>query len=877
MQDRYLYETLDVLNEYGNLIDYPTFIEKGLNNSINLREYQKDALKYFVNYYENPSFQRNGQLHTLFHMATGSGKTVIMASLILYLYTKGYRKFLFFVNQTNIIEKTKENFTNPKSYKYLFSDRIEYLGQEIRIKIVENFSLNPVHDIVEICFTSTQKLHYDLTTPKENSITYFDFSNNKIVFISDESHHVNSNTKNPSRTEEEQAKSWEYSVSNAFALNRENILLEFTATADIKDPLVEEKYRDKIIFNYPLIRFRESGFTKDIQNFATDTDLWGRSLIALVLSEYRKFLFSDLHLNIKPVIMMKSQTINESEVFYSSFFRRLENLSYDELEELYKTDVSILSCALDYFKNKFNSLDFLVHSLKNSFKREYSIIMNGKAQFTKENQLLVNSLEDQKNHIRVIFAVDMLNEGWDVLNLFDIVRLYDTRQGSGKPGKIGSYTIKEAQLIGRGARYFPFKISDFQDSFKRKFDNDININYRILETMFFHCKNDSRYISELKQALIASGLHAEKPIVLKYQIKEEFKKTEFYNSGLVFSNKRIPKDRREVKMVDDVVKNLVYKHHIVTQIGEVSDLLVRGKSSSEKVEISSQKIMKIRLKDVQYNILSGAASRYYEFNYSVVKEIFPNIKSIREFLLSDDYLGNIQLEITYANTVSGKELNTACKNALLKVATYISSIEQKYEGSKIFEPIKLNSILRDKMISINYIDNRGGRGESQIFCSNDDYRLDLTQENWYILNDNFGTSEEKLFIKFFKNKIEPALKQNNLEYYVLKNERIPELAIFSFEHGERFEPDFLLLLKQRGNDRSKHQIYIEPKGNHLIKHDEWKEVFLRQLEQNALIPFRQSNLDSVKIIGLPFYNHQQSKNFEEVFISILSELFNIDV
>lgn len=29
----------------------------------------------------------------------------------------------------------------------------------------------------------------------------------------------------------------------------------------------------------------------------------------------------------------------------------------------------------------------------------------------------------------------MLNEGWDVLNFFDIVRLYETRQGSGKAGK----------------------------------------------------------------------------------------------------------------------------------------------------------------------------------------------------------------------------------------------------------------------------------------------------------------------------------------------------------------------------------------------------------------------------------------------------------
>ena len=52
-------------------------------------------------------------LHLLFNMATGSGKTLIMAGLILYLYEKGYRNFLFFVNSTNIIEKTKDNFLNP--------------------------------------------------------------------------------------------------------------------------------------------------------------------------------------------------------------------------------------------------------------------------------------------------------------------------------------------------------------------------------------------------------------------------------------------------------------------------------------------------------------------------------------------------------------------------------------------------------------------------------------------------------------------------------------------------------------------------------------------------------------------------------------------
>ena len=190
MNEQFLYQKVDVLKEEAISIDIPEIITKGLSKKIILREYQIETFKSFLVYYENNKLKKNKQVHTLFHMATGSGKTVIMAGLILYLYTKGYRKFLFFVNQTNILEKTIENFTNPLSSKYLFNDVIEYLGNKINIKKVDNFSDNKTEDI-EILFTTIQKLHIDLFEAKENSLTYDDFENNRIVFISDESHHVN--------------------------------------------------------------------------------------------------------------------------------------------------------------------------------------------------------------------------------------------------------------------------------------------------------------------------------------------------------------------------------------------------------------------------------------------------------------------------------------------------------------------------------------------------------------------------------------------------------------------------------------------------------------------------------------------------------------
>ena len=106
----------------------------------------------------------------------------------------------------------------------------------------------------------------DLFEAKENSITYEDFENNKVVFISDESHHVNSLTKKTKKSKNDkndEEKTWEYSVMNAFHRNKDNIMLEFTATCDLKDKNVLNKYQDKIVFNYPLISFRKSGYTKN--------------------------------------------------------------------------------------------------------------------------------------------------------------------------------------------------------------------------------------------------------------------------------------------------------------------------------------------------------------------------------------------------------------------------------------------------------------------------------------------------------------------------------------------------------------------------------------------------------------------------------------
>ena len=113
MPANFLYQDLDSAIQLGFLkVEIPDWLKENLNPKFELRPYQGEAFARFFHCLDNDFPGKEHPLHLLFNMATGSGKTLIMAGLILYLYQKDCRNFLFFVNSTNIIEKTKDNFLN---------------------------------------------------------------------------------------------------------------------------------------------------------------------------------------------------------------------------------------------------------------------------------------------------------------------------------------------------------------------------------------------------------------------------------------------------------------------------------------------------------------------------------------------------------------------------------------------------------------------------------------------------------------------------------------------------------------------------------------------------------------------------------------------
>ena len=160
--------------EFGSDVEIPSYITQNLNKD--LREYQTTALKHFYLQRKNP--QTN---HLMFNMATGSGKTLIMAALMLECFKQGYRNFIFFVNSTAILEKTKANFCDERSEKYLFKDKININAQSVEINAVSNLA-ECKEGAINVYFSTVQGLYSLFTNERENAFTLEDLKGRKFVF-----------------------------------------------------------------------------------------------------------------------------------------------------------------------------------------------------------------------------------------------------------------------------------------------------------------------------------------------------------------------------------------------------------------------------------------------------------------------------------------------------------------------------------------------------------------------------------------------------------------------------------------------------------------------------------------------------------------------
>lgn len=910
------HEDLKVINVDAKLREYRIAYEK-----LDIQSYISSNLKYDFFDWQKKAFENflaheavkeiespNKPMHLMFNMATGTGKTLLMAACILHYYKKGYRHFIFFVNQNNIVDKTENNFVNSTHNKYLFKDKIVIEDQTILIKKVDNFSNNPLD--IEIKFTSIQKLYNDIHKERENQTTLADLHCKDIVMLADEAHHLNTETKakkgenleldldadltEKSSAKEIEKKGWEHAVielvlnKNRQEKNNKNILLEFTATIP-ENQEIAKKYEDKIIAKFGLKEFLQAGYTKEINLISSTLDKKERVLQALLFQWYRhKIALKHNIANFKPVILFRSKTIDDSKKDYEEFLNWVDNISNNDFDflknisnkitqskSLYEQGKSRTESLLDFIAQENINFGEIANWIKQSYQEKNTIITNSKdksakgkkggEKTTSEQDKLINNLEDKSNNIRAIFTVDRLTEGWDVLNLFDIVRLYSGQNAGGSTNKTPESTTKEKQLIGRGVRYFPFNFNDKIKN-KRKFDDDLKHELRVLEELYYYTYDEeSKYISHLKEELKKDGYLKDDRTIRTFDLKPEFKESEFYKKFKIWKNKRIPNPDRIKSTLKDLKEDPDFNFEYKVKSFELREesKIFEEQSNLNKSFDQTQKTIYIHFKNIEKHIFRKAVNIKAKqegslFRFENLREDL-QIESIDD-LQKDGFLGDFRIKIItsindFEKIPSQEKLNLTLKFLEYFMASFKVDITPEI-GSEKFYPFSFAETFSEAK-------------PKSIDPKNEDQSI-AKDNKWYVLDGFAGTSEEKELVEFIKDSI-GNLEKKYKQIYLLKNEEI--YKIFDFKKGRGFQPDFLLFLA--GKDDFYYKIFIEPKGNWTKdknncfsdSKEAWKEEFLLEISNKyGNKNFLEAENKKYRLIGLPFYNQENKSDFEEEFL-----------
>ncbi|WRD73515.1 DEAD/DEAH box helicase family protein [Helicobacter pylori] len=814
-------------------IELPTHITSNLKNE--LRNYQKQAINNYLEKRQSNPFQK----HFMFEMATGSGKTLVMAGLILECYKQGYQNFIFFVNSTSILEKTKLNFTDSISSKYLFSENITINDENTEIKSINNLNESQT-SAINIYFSTIQGLFSLFTKAKENAISIEDLKDQKLVFLADEAHHLNTETKKKlSDAESNEKHNWESVVKLALEQNKDNLLLEFSATIP-KEKSVEEKYKNLKVATYTLKEFSEDKFCKNIYSLSYENkELETRFLGACVSSLYKELLAQHHNIeNFKPCILFKSERIEDSKENQERFNAFLENLSPLDLENFFHYSRNAFFKDAKNFFDKQKYTPNLTALLQTKFKKSTQINTNNEKELEK-SMLLLNSLEDRDNPKRVVFSVDKLNEGWDVLNLFDIVRLKNKANQKD--------TIKEAQLIGRGARYYPFSYNDFKPSriefYQRKFD--LSNPLSTLERLDYHAVYDSEFIAQLNKGLQDLGLgfvNEKQTIPLTptkrfkcyYASNTKDKKKNLFNKDYT--------DSVEVKLQSlhvPLFGLIVHEEKVDFKEENKGDRTYFKPLALNKIPINYF-LKALNLKNLDFKTLKKAFKKH-AFNNKV---------------------GFIERYISHLKTNFHKDQKFDDNKILLKLAVHV------------IENLKDTLLKEQDKYEVSALELKEFETHNRSLIASE-FEKDIPYE-WLLFKDmrKLDSDLERDFLDFINDHKE-VLDKKFKEWCVLRNDRFTELKVFcnienSPYYAQGFEPDFILFAQTHSDEFLGFTCYMEAKGEHLEHSNAWKEEFLEMLE-NATLKSHNKKLD---LKGLPFFtlhNKALKSEFETAFHQIFKD------
>jgi len=279
-------------------------------------------------------------------------------------------------------------------------------------------------------------------------------------------------------------------------------------------------------------------------------------------------------------------------------------------------------------------------------------------------------------------------------------------------------------------------------------------------------------------------------------------------------------------------------------------LFENGKSENQ------QKTKNIELKDFSDAVIRKAIAKNDFYRFDNLKQYFSKLDSISLLI---ECIKDARINVTTNGQLMPDDKLKIILVLLDQLKIQIESRYTEYEGTRLFMSSKVSEVVKDKTLNIN-IDSDREAGRPMKDPAIAELQLDLSKEEWYVYDENYGTSEEKYFIRFLHGVMDDLKKQYK-DVYLVRNANL--FKIYNFSDGRAMEPDFVLFLrKEDEKDWVQYQVFVEAKGEHLLETDRWKEDFLKSIEKEYITLAED---DRYRLKGMPFFNEERKKEFVEVF------------
>ena len=716
-----------------------------------------------------------------------------------------------------------------------------------------------------------------------------DYERQPVVVLADEAHHYSASTK----TEKESENTWESAINKILNARNEqeqkNLLLEFTATVDFDKEAIYNKYRDKVVYRYPLNQFMLDGYSKKVKRIETSASDEDKMLNVVLLSQFRKyFAYSEgVTSTFKPIVLFKSPKVSVSLEANESFNRIIENLNTKDLltfirrQKLMDSNKSsALSSAYDFYLEKELELGKIVQEIKRDFDARNVLNANDKSgnMLEKGQYQALNTLENPNNLYRIVFAVAKLTEGWDVLNLYDIVRI-EKEAGTNKTA-----TMAEAQLIGRGARYYPFEIQA-QKSYQRRFDNEASNKQLILETLHYHTMNEPQYLKQLvgslKQMDLPTGEDKKNPPI-EIKVKSSFKKTEAYKKGKIYYN--------EVVSVEDDWFDSIDKYGITHQTSISRSLNYGSREVSYQSNVGKSETKSISVDKFDSRYIQKAIQRLEFYKFDNLKKYIPLLSSIKEFIYGRKWLNADELHLFLTVPKEYRSIDITPDDILNVIIELLKEYEVKFKsgyikqrGTNKFIGYPIKEYLTNYNKRVPEYDTMNLFNETmqkiEVYEIEDDffvYEKAIVNKLEYELIERVKSYVTDLKEKYHKavyllrmdeNMHRESAKSEKLKLHQYGS-RMNRSGEVTETHLQGFQPDFILFLE---DSEFYFQIFIEPKGmsgDRFIS-ELWKQDLLLYMTDNQGEMEFEANEENVRISGLKFYTRGDGQNTMEQLADIV--------